>query len=305
VTGADPQRRPARPRLPPRQDAPLNRKTRQRPRRSFLQKALSAGLVAGILASLVAGLVFFEYRTNGIARRVGAYLVAANPGREAAGELWAHIENRQKAQETLADTSRAMEDAEADPGRPTLPPVVQACSFQMLRVPESGMPDFLSLTIRPGPSEDATDAPRLATARRLHDVIGRLLSEATLPGDDPHDMIERRVHDMLAAGEASPSGLDGSAPLDGAAAAEPLAADSSLAGAVREVVTDALRREATEGLLRNLENGYIRQILINRGPDGYEGEMFHDDPESPPVAFRLRADVVARVLGISRAGGSP
>ena len=115
----------------------------------------SASLVACTITVVGAG--YLEYRTNVVAQALGSYLADINVSRASTGRLWDQISSEQVAREAIPDSTIRLDTPPSD-----LPPLVRRNSLFLERIPETGIPGYLTIQVDPVPDRnDIVETHRL------------------------------------------------------------------------------------------------------------------------------------------------
>jgi hypothetical protein len=283
-----------------------------------------------ILLLLAAGSAYLEYRTNAVARILGAYLADNNASRSSTGRLWDLITSETEARRSLPDSllERTI---------PTnIPTLVQTRRLSIERIPEEGLPGYFAILTQTVPTSEReiVDAGRLVDGVRIH-RIGRTILEAAqldpapfllearlraeamgkeveaLEQADDHPSLAVQTDSLAADTAGAVAGLAGlQADTAGAQAdtAEVQAdmigvqpPDSIAASIVKTFASVILEEKLTAQkrlILADWNNGSIAQIFVNRGLGDYQCELYYLDSDHPSVNFTILADRLSAALGL-------
>lgn len=257
-------------------------------------KPIGAGLgLLGLLALFGAGLAYSDYRTNWMARRLGAILTDANVLRPQTGAVWQHIEAHAQTREAIDPDDLPFQDLQAG-----LPEAVRQARFEIERTPDFGTPGHIALWKTPMPGVDVND-------RALNDITrslrvyrqGLALVEALdLPDVRFHPQVRSQVEHLYAQlddlGAMMPDTLMG---VDGDTLTI-LAPDAIKAAVFAEIAADiipGLKAREKAALVRDYKAGRITQIFLHRDLGFYRGELFRG---SDILSFEINAETVVRIL---------
>ncbi len=241
--------------------------------------------VGAVTASLFAGcaLAVFEYETNWIAGKVGAYLVSTNGVRQSTGSIWSRLTSEDRARNAIA-----LEDLPTSPDA-SLPGAVSRGTYTLERIPPSGLPTYLALEYRRSPA-DTRDTRTLIEDHRIFAIGQRLLTEAhleiTVSETDVAQEVERTIE--LAGGlTTSP---------DDTTHIDPVRAD--IERTVSDVIREQRRVDEADRIRSSYQSGHVSQIFLNQMMGAYRGELY-EDLDTRPATFTIDTEAVKTILGIA------
>lgn len=266
-----------------------------------------------VLLLLAAGSAYLEYRTNVVARVLGAYLANNNASRSSTGRLWDLITSETEARRSLPDSllERTI---------PTnIPTLVQTRRLSIERIPEEGLPGYFAILTQAVPTSEReiVDAARLVDGVRIH-RIGRTILEAAQLDPAPFLLEARRRAVAMGqeVGVLEPpddyASFPDKADTPGAfveadtAGVQPslisVQPPDSIAASVVETFASVILEEklTTQKLLilADWNDGSIAQVFVNRGLGDYQGELYYLDSDHPSVNFTILAERLSAALGL-------
>ena len=263
-------------------------------------KRLALALLALALTGAFAfSLAYFEHRTHSVSMALGRYLVGTNEHRPATGRLWDVISSETEARSVLPDS------VVADTLPSDLVPLVRNTRLTLHRIPESGLPGYLSI-ITEDISTDiraTTETGRLITGNRLHRLGRTLLASAAF---DPSPFLDdaRKI--------ASRMRLD--LPKETIPSTEPDHLDSSVVDTIptlpQDIIAVALEEtfvsvileqklaQLTKQTLSDWDAGHIQQLFVNRSLGNHTGEAYFVDASQPRLRFTVSTSNLRVLLNL-------
>jgi len=257
---------------------------------------ISVGLV-GLGFTLFLALAVLDYQTNFIATRLGKLLMASNPLRPQVGNIWQRIEAQARTQANI-DKNETLSLNDIQKG---LPDPIRQNRFESERIPDTGIPGYVSIWKTPMPNTNINDRSLndIITSRRIYQRGLSVIQALTLPDVHFHSQVRARLEQLYAQFDDLNAVATDTLIIADGDTLEALAPEDLKAAVFDELAIEmipTLKEKEKKAFLKNYQEGHTIQLFLYRDLGRYRGELYHEHAPDTPIPFTISIEAVANIF---------